>query len=62
MWSKTTDINSYGVMDSNDNITYDEALISVSYYNLVEYDDRRLPTAKELQSIVDYSRSHGTTV
>ncbi len=41
-----------------DALAYAEAMNAASYLG---YDDWRLPNAKELQSIVDYTRSPGTT-
>lgn len=48
----------------NDNATamlWEEALGYVENLSFAGYDDWRLPNAKELQSIVDYSRSPSTT-
>lgn len=52
MWQKADD----GV--SRD---WEEALAYAESLNLAGYDDWRLPNAKELQSIVDYTRSPQTT-
>ncbi len=55
MWAKD---------DSGANLDWEEALAWVEQINSETYrghDDWRLPDAKELQSIVDYTRSPGTT-
>ncbi len=55
MWSKT---------DSGEGMNWENALAWVQQKNLMNYlghNDWRLPNAKELQSIVDYTRSPDTT-
>lgn len=55
MWSKN---------DSGDGMNWEEALIWVKQKNeedYLGYNDWRLPNAKEMQSIVDYSRAPGST-
>jgi hypothetical protein len=52
MWSAT---------DSEEALNWSEALTYCSDLTLATYDDWRLPNAKELHSIVDYSRSPSTT-
>lgn len=52
MWMKT---------DSQKAMTWQEALAYAENLVLAGYDDWRLPNAKELQFIVDYSRSPATT-
>ncbi len=47
--------------DSVTGMTWEEALACAENLELGGYRDWRLPNAKELQSIVDYSRSPGTT-
>ncbi|WP_058485020.1 Lcl C-terminal domain-containing protein [Defluviitalea phaphyphila] len=42
-------------------MTWEEALAYAENLELAGYTDWRLPNAKELQSIVDYTRSPGTT-
>lgn len=42
-------------------MTWEEALVWANESNYAGYDDWRLPNAKELQSIVDYSRSLDAT-
>jgi hypothetical protein len=57
--------NSTGLMwqqnDSLEGMIWKEALDYCEELNLASYDDWRLPNAKELQSIVDYTRSPDTT-
>jgi hypothetical protein len=47
--------------DSGRGMTWEEALHYAENLKLAGYDDWRLPNAKELQSIVDYTRSPDTT-
>jgi hypothetical protein len=47
--------------DSDSGMTWEQALNYAESLVLAEHDDWRLPNAKELQSIVDYSRSPSTT-
>lgn len=47
--------------DSKAGMTWKDALHYADTLNYAGYSDWRLPNAKELQSIVDYSRSPGTT-
>ena len=58
-----TDLNT-GLMwqqDPGGKMTYGQALRGASTFRLAGYTDWRLPNAKELQSIVDYTRSPATT-
>ncbi len=52
MWQQADDGNAYN---------WQEALAYAENLELAGYDDWRLPNAKELQSIVDYTRSPSTT-
>jgi hypothetical protein len=47
--------------DSAEPFTWEEALNYGEKLGLGDHDDWRLPNAKELQSLVDYSRSPATT-
>lgn len=47
--------------EMGEKMTFEEAKIAARECTLGGYDDWRLPSAKELQSIVDYSRSFQTT-
>ena len=52
MWTKA---------DSGTGMYWEDALAYAEDLDLAGYDDWRLPNAKELQSIVDYTRSPATT-
>lgn len=47
--------------DSGEGMNWEDALNFASNYRYSEYTDWRLPNAKELQSILDYTRSPGTS-
>ena len=47
--------------DSGSGMDWEDALYNCEALNAAGYDDWRLPNTKELQSIVDYSRSPKTT-
>lgn len=57
--------NSTGLMwtqdDNGEGVTWEDALRYAEKREIAGYDDWRLPDVKELQSIVDYTRSPGTT-
>lgn len=61
--STVTDLST-GLMwqkeDSKEGMNWESSLIHAENLNLSGYDDWRLPNAKEVQSIVDYSRSLST--
>ncbi len=52
MWMKS---------DNGEGLNWEEALAYAESFEFAGYDDWRLPNVKELQSILDYSRSPGTT-
>lgn len=54
MWSQSPDFNGDGVIDSNDKMTFSQAISSADSSTLAGYDDWRLPTIKELYSIVTF--------
>jgi hypothetical protein len=61
MWLKD-DSGAFGVGDDSDGkLNWEQALAWAESLEHAGYDDWRLPTAKELQSIVDYTRSPDTT-
>lgn len=55
MWSQSPDLNGDGTIDIEDKLTYEEALASAETFALGGYDDWRLPTIKELYSLIDFS-------
>jgi len=55
MWSQTADMNGDGTIDTDDKMTYDEALAGAASFKLGGYDDWRLPTIKELYSLIMFS-------
>ena len=55
MWSQTTDLNGDGSINYNDKLTYDEAVAFVKTFVLAGYSDWRLPTIKELYSLIIFS-------
>jgi hypothetical protein len=55
MWQKSTDTNGDGTIDANDKLTYNEAVAGASSFNLGSYTDWRLPTIKELYSLIIFS-------
>jgi hypothetical protein len=63
--NETISDNATGLMwqqaDSGTGMIWEDALAFCEDLSLAGYDDWRLPNAKELQSIVDYTRSPGTT-
>ena len=52
MWQQSPDTNSNGIIDYDDKMTYDDALVGASSFKLAGYSDWRLPTIKELYSLI----------
>ncbi|PMJ99558.1 hypothetical protein BCU12_03590 [Vibrio sp. 10N.261.55.A7] len=52
MWTQTTDTDGNGIIDANDKLSYDDALSYVSSLTTGGFTDWRLPTIKELYSLV----------
>lgn len=54
MWQKSPDTNGDGTINYDDKLSYDEALANASSFDLGDYSDWRLPTIKELYSLIMY--------
>jgi hypothetical protein len=52
MWTKTPDLNGDGVIDVNDKITFGEASSTASALETGDYSDWRVPSIKELYSLI----------
>ncbi len=55
MWQKSPDTDGDGDIDADDKFSYDEALARTHNFNFAGYDDWRLPTIKELYSLIRFS-------
>lgn len=55
MWQQSPERTGDGVIDSQDKMTYDQAVEQANSFSLAGYDDWRLPTIKELYSLIDFS-------
>jgi hypothetical protein len=55
MWAGSADGNGDGVIDVADKLTYDAALAGAESFTLAGYTDWRLPTIKELYSLIQFS-------
>jgi hypothetical protein len=52
MWQKSPDMNGDGIINYSDKMYYDDALANASSFHLAGYNDWRLPTIKELYSLI----------
>ena len=55
MWQKSADLNGDGTINIDDKLTYEDALNGADSFNLAGYSDWRLPTIKELYSLIDFN-------
>lgn len=55
MWQQSPDTDGDGDIDAADKMTYAEAVAGAESFNLAGYDDWRLPTIKELYSLILFS-------
>jgi len=55
MWQQSPDSDGDGDIDATDKLTYDEAVAGAGALTLAGYSDWRLPTIKELYSLIDFT-------
>ena len=55
MWQKSPDMDGDGDIDYDDKMSYEEALEEVENFDLAGYDDWRLPSIKEIYSLIMFS-------
>jgi hypothetical protein len=59
MWTQTPDLNADGTIDSSDKLTLSKAAANASDVNIGGYTDWRLPTVKELYSLINFNGIDG---
>ncbi len=52
MWQKSPDMDGNGIINYSDKMYFDAALAAAASFNLAGYNDWRLPTIKELYSLI----------
>lgn len=55
MWQQSPDMDGDGDIDIDDKMSFDEAMASASDFNLAGYNDWRLPSIKEMYSLIIFS-------
>jgi len=55
MWQQSADINGDGKIDADDKLTYEQAIAGASGFDLGNYNDWRVPSIKELYSLILFS-------
>lgn len=55
MWSQSPDLDGDGDIDADDKLTYDQAMASASEVSVGGYDDWRVPSIKELYSLIQFT-------
>ncbi len=55
MWQQSPDMDGDGDIDYEDKMSYDEAMAGAATYNLAGYTDWRLPSIKEMYSLILFS-------
>ncbi len=54
MWAKTPDLNGDGEILADDKLSYEAALTGAETFDLAGHDDWRVPTIKEMYSLMDF--------
>ena len=60
MWLQSPDFNGDGQINAQDKMTYDNALTYADSFTFAGYDDWRLPSIKELYSLIEFTGKTGT--
>ena len=55
MWAGSPDLNGDSLIDVNDKLSYKEAVDKADSFNLGGYEDWRLPSIKELYSLINFN-------
>lgn len=54
MWAKSPDLNGDGAIKADDKLSYEAALAAAPDFTLAGFDDWRVPTIKEMYSLMDF--------